>query len=229
MLADLLSAPLNQREFVLPPAFDLTATFFCAVTGALAAMRRHYDYVGLFALAFASGVGGGLLRDGLFIQTGPPAAVTDGRYVITVLAACIAGSIIGHRIERLNRAIAVLDAVGIGAYGVVGVQKSLSAGLSIPAAILVGIINAAGGGLLRDILSREEPLVFKPGQFYVVAAALGCVLFSALTLLAGWNAPVAALVAIVATFFCRIFSIAFKWETSPVRPWFSAPKPPPEP
>jgi uncharacterized membrane protein YeiH len=224
MLTDLLAEQLQQREFVLPAAFDLTATFFFAVTGALAAMRRHHDYVGLFALAFATGVGGGLLRDGIFIQTGPPAAVTDGRYIVAVLAACVAGSIIGHRVERFRRAIAVLDAVGLGAYGVVGVQKSLSAGLSIPAAILVGIINAAGGSILRDLLVHEEPLVWKPGQFYVVAAALGCVLFVALTLFAGWSAPLAALIAIVATFLCRTFSIVFKWETSAVRPWFGGAK-----
>lgn len=223
MITDLLSAELSQHEFVLPPIFDLTATFFCATTGALAAMRRHHDYVGLFALAFATGVGGGLLRDGIFIQTGPPAAVTDGRYVLTVLAACVAGAIIGHRIDRFAKPIAVLDAAGLGAYGVVGVQKSLNAGLSIPAAILVGIINAAGGGMLRDLLAREEPLVFKPGQLYVLAAALGCLVFPSLTLLAGWTAPLAALVAIGATFLCRVFSIVFKWETSAVRPWFGKP------
>lgn len=211
---------LSAREFVLPVAFDLAATFFFAITGALAAMRRGHDYVGLFALAFASGVGGGLLRDGIFIQTGPPAAVTDGRYIIAVLAACLVGWLIGPHIERFNKAIATLDAVGLGAYGVVGVQKSLSAGLSVPAAILVGIINAAGGGLLRDLLVREEPLVFKPGQFYVVAAVLGASLFTLLTICAGWPATPAAFVAITAAFLCRIFSIVFKWETRVVRPWF---------
>lgn len=220
MFADLLKEPLAQREFLLPVWFDLTATFFCAVTGALAAMRRNHDYVGLFALAFVSGLGGGLLRDGIFIQSGPPAAMTDSRYILTVLAACLVGAVIGHRIERLNKLIAVLDAVGLGAYGVVGVQKSLSAGLSLPAAIVVGLINAAGGGILRDVLTREEPLVWKPGQFYVVAALVGCLLFPALTIFAGWSAVPAALVAIAATFLCRIFSIVFKWETSAVRPWF---------
>jgi uncharacterized membrane protein YeiH len=218
--ADLLRAQFAGREFVLPIAFDLTATFFFAMTGALAAMRRGYDYVGLFALSFASGVGGGLLRDGIFIQTGPPVVVTDERYMIVVLAGCLAASLVGPRIERFNKVIAVLDAVGLGAYGVVGVQKSLAAGLSVPAAILVGVINAAGGGLLRDLLVREEPLVFKPGQFYVVAAVLGAGLFTLLTLSAGWSAMPSAFVAITATFLCRIFSIVFKWETRVVRPWF---------
>lgn len=226
MLADLLKEQLAQREFVLPVAFDLAGTFFFAITGALVAMRRQHDYVGVFALAFATGVGGGLLRDGIFIQSGPPAAVSDGRYVLAVLAACVVGVVVGHWGEQLRKAIAVLDAVGLGAYGVVGVQKALNAGLSVPAAILVGVINAVGGGLLRDLLAREEPLVFKPGQFYVIASLLGCVLFSGLLLIAGWSAPVAALTAIAATFLCRIFSIVFKWETSAARPWFGARKPP---
>jgi len=226
MFADLLKEQLAKPEFVLPVEFDLAATFFFAVTGALAAMRRQHDFVGLFSLAFVTGVGGGLLRDGIFIQTGPPAAVSDGRYILAVLAACFAGVIIGTRVERFRRAIAVLDAAGLGAYGVVGVQKSLSAGLSIPAAILVGVINAAGGGILRDLLMREEPLVWKPGQFYVVAAAIGCSLFVALTLFAHWPATVCALLAITTTFLGRIFSIVFKWETSAVRPWFEETKPP---
>jgi uncharacterized membrane protein YeiH len=215
-----LGAQLERKEFVLPIAFDLGATFFFALTGALAAIRRGYDWVGLFALALATGLGGGLIRDGLFIQAGPPAMVTDGRYLIAVAAACLAGAIMASYIERLYRAIELLDAIGLGAYGAVGVQKALTAGLSVPAAILVGVVNACGGGVLRDILVREEPMVLKPGQFYAVAAALGCVVFLALVSLAGLPAPVAALIAVAVTFLFRSLAILFKWRTKPVRPWF---------
>lgn len=210
----------DHPAFVLPIAFDLGATFVFALTGALAAIRRGYDWVGLFALALATGVGGGLMRDGLFLQAGPPAMVSDGRYLIAVAAASLTGAILASYIERLYRAIELLDAVGLGAYGAVGVQKALLAGLSIPAAILIGVVNACGGGVLRDIMVREEPMVLKPGQFYAVAAAFGCCLFLALIVWAGLSASLSAIIATVVTFFFRLLAVVFKWRTRPVRPWF---------
>jgi len=222
-----------RGEFYLPPAFDIAAVFFFALTGALAAIRRGYDVVGLVALAFVTGLGGALIRDGLFLQDGPPALTKDGRLLLAVLGGCALGWIVGHWIERYQRLIAVLDAIGLGAYSVVGVQKSLGADLSIPAAILIGAINACGGGLLRDVLVREEPLVMKPGQFYVVASLLGCVLFITLTRYTPLNAPMAALTAMSVTFGFRVLAIFFNWRTAPVQPWlFEPPKreipPPPQ-
>jgi uncharacterized membrane protein YeiH len=185
-----------------------------ALTGAMAARRRGYDIVGLFFLALASGLGGGLIRDGLFIQQGPPALMTDGRYLWAVLAGGAAGVLLGDRLTRLNRAIAIIDAVGLGAYAVVGVQKSLAAGLAVPAAILVGVINAAGGGVLRDVLTREEPLVFKPGQFYVLIALAGALVFVILRQQTHLSTTGAALIAIGLTFLLRILTILFNWKTS---------------
>jgi uncharacterized membrane protein YeiH len=146
-----------------------------------------------------------------------------------VLAGCLGGVVIGHRIERFRKAIAVLDAVGLCVYGVVGAQKSLLAGLSAPAAILVGIINACGGGLARDIITREEPLAFRPGQFYALASCAGCALYVALATQTPLPIPVSALVAMTATFLLRVFAIVFNWRTSPVEPWFSDPDEPVKP
>lgn len=214
-----LRQQLEHGSFVLPVGFDIGATFIFALTGGLAAIRRGYDWVGLFALALATGVGGGLMRDGLFIQAGPPAMVTDGRYLIAVAFAGLASAVVASYVERLNRAIELLDAIGLGAYGAVGVQKALTAGLSLPAAILVGVVNACGGGVLRDILVREEPLVLKPGQFYAVVALLGCVLFISLIALR-LPAPFAAGIAVAVTFTIRMLAIVYQWRTRPVRPWF---------
>src|SRR4051812_44285549 len=139
-----------KGDFSLPPLFDIGAVFFFALTGVLAAVRRGYDFIGLFTMAFVTGLGGSLIRDGIFLQNGPPALTQDARYFLAVIAGCIVGWIVGTMLERFRKLIAVLDAIGLGAYSVVGVSKSLAAGLSTPAAILVGIVNAAGGGLLRD-------------------------------------------------------------------------------
>jgi uncharacterized membrane protein YeiH len=229
-----------KGQFTLPIQIDLAATLLFSLTGALLALKRGYDVIGLFALAFVTGVGGGLIRDGLFIQQGPPAVTADSRYFLMVLlAGCVAflfrdrvvglnkvvawfdalgvrGHFLRDRVSRFNKAIAWLDALGLGAYAVVGVQKSLNAGLSVAAAVLVGVVNAAGGGLLRDVLVRDEPLLFKPGQFYVLAAFAGCLLFPLLALYFQVEATPAALVAIGATFLLRVLAIRFNWVSPPL-------------
>ncbi len=86
---------------------------------------------------------------------------------------------------------------------------------------MIGTINAVGGGLLRDIIVRIEPLMLKPGQFYVLAALLGSGLFAGLTATTPLAAPESALIAIGATFVFRVLAIWFNWQTKAVRPWFT--------
>jgi len=204
------------KDFSLPVIFDLGAVFVFGITGALAAVYRGYDFIGLFALAFVTGVGGGLIRDSVFIQQGPPAVATDWRYFIAILLSGIVGLLFHKRKKHIKKIIAFFDAIGLGTYAVVGVQKALAASLSIPASIMVGIINAAGGGLLRDILVREEPLMFKPGQLYVLVAFAGCVLFILLAFYSGIQSEFAALITIAFTFILRVLAIKFNWSTKPL-------------
>ena len=203
--------------FHLPVWFDLGATFAFGLTGALAGIKRGYDIVGVFFLALATGLGGGLIRDGVFIPGGAATPLlTDPRYVELIGAATIAGALIGGRVKKFHRLIAVVDALGLGAYAAFGTEKALTAGLAVPAAVLVGVINAAGGGLLRDIITREEPLVFKPGQFYVLTALAGAVTFVFVAVMVGESATTAAMAAIGVTFVFRALTIAFNWRTTPV-------------
>lgn len=221
---DWFKTALTKSDFYLPPEFDIGAVFFFALTGVLAAWRRGYDFIGLFIMAFVTGLGGALIRDGLFLQDGPPALTKDGRYLLAVVAGCVVGWVLGRWLERFRRFIAVLDAIGLGAYSVVGVSKSLAAGLSVPAAILVGVINACGGSLLRDVIVREEPLLLKPGQFYAIASLLGCCVFVSLIQWTKQPAAMAALIAIGATFCFRVLAIVFNWRTRAVQPWLFAPE-----
>lgn len=169
-----------RSHFTLPIYIDLSATCLYAMTGALLAIRRHYDVIGLFVLALVSGVGGGLIRDGIFIQHGPPIAMSDGRYLAVVILGCIAAALFRNHIARLQTAFLFADALGLGCYAVVGVEHALNAQLPILTAIMIGVVTACGGGLLRDVLVRDEPLLFKPGQFYVLAALIGASLFTLL-------------------------------------------------
>jgi uncharacterized membrane protein YeiH len=211
MLADAL-----VRSVALPISIDLAATVLFSITGAMVAIRRHYDLIGLFVLALVCGLGGGLLRDGIFIQAGPPAAMRDASYMVAVVIGCLAAVLFFTHVERFSKPFLILDALGTAAYGVVGASKAWDAGLAIPACIFVGVVNAAGSSLIRDVLVREEPLIFKPGQFYVVASVLGVAAF--MLLAAVWDAPVlpAALCGIALTFVFRLLAIVFDWKTRSV-------------
>ena len=198
-------------SFLLPIEFDLAATFLMAMTGIWAASRRGYDIVGAFALAFVSGVGGGLLRDSIFLSQ-PPAIMQDPRYLVAVLAAVAIG-VIFHRLAlRFERLTAYVDAIAMAVYAVVGADKALVAGTAAVSAVLIGMTNAVGGGLLRDIFVREEPLLFKPGQFYVLAALGGCVLFVVLRA-HGIAVDHAAAFGIGTSLALRLLAIRFNWTT----------------
>src|SRR4030095_16244396 len=185
----------------------LGATFLFGITGAMVAIRRYYDVIGVFVLALATGLGGGLLRDGLFIQSGPPAAMRSSSYMFAVLAGSVVAVPFFQHVERLSKPFLIFDALGTGAYGVVGASKAFEAGLAVPACIFVGVINAVGSGLIRDVLVREEPLMFKPGQFYIIASLLGVSGFMLLALFFRFPLVPSAISAIAITFVFRLLAI----------------------
>lgn len=205
-----------KGSFDLPVLFDLGATFAFALTGALAGIKRGYDIVGVLALALVTGLGGGLIRDGLFLVHGPTPLLTNPHYIEVTLAAVVCGILFGSRVHRFARLIVVVDAIGLGAYAAFGVQKSLLAGLNPPAAVLIGLVNAVGGSVLRDLLTREEPLVFKPGQFYLLTALAGAVTFLFCSVSLELSANRSAIVAVGLTFVFRMLTILLNWRTAPI-------------
>lgn len=206
-------------QFSLPIGFDLGATFLFALTGAWVAIRRDYDFIGVFTLALVTGVGGGLLRDGIFIQHEHPAVMEDARYIWVVIAATVIGVLTIQLARRFDRLVAIVDALGLGAYAVVGAQKAIVSGLSPTASILVGVINATGGGLIRDVLVRDEPLFFKPGQYYVLAALTGAAIFVLPVFYGHVSTRGMAWLSIGATFVFRMLAIRRNWHTTPMSRW----------
>ncbi len=202
--------------FLLPPWFDYLATFIWALTGALIAARRRYDIAGITALAVVSATGGGLLRDGIFLQQGPPLLVRTWIYMALIVVAASAVSIAGSRIQRIpyfDRTIYIVDALGLGGFAITGVQLSLLAGLSPPAAIFVGVVNAVGGGMLRDLMIHREPAIFFPGPPAALAALAGCVLYLLLTTHSSAGDALAGLIAVIAVFVVRVGALRYGWQT----------------
>lgn len=203
--------------FELPVPFSVLAHFTFGVTGALAGIRRGYDIIGVAFVATVTAIGGGLLRDGLLISRGPPSILTEDYILFVVFGAAALTLVLYPLFSRLSRTIAVVDALGLGAFAVFGVQRSLNAGLNAPAAVVGGTLTAVGGGLLRDILVREEPLLFKPGQFYALVAIFGCCLYLWLPMLKWAHPERAAQITIAAVFVIRLLAIKFNWQTRPLK------------
>lgn len=205
-----------EEPFVLPAVVELSALAFAAASGALLAVRKGYDVIGITALALAAGAGGGVLRDCL-LHTGPVALLTNSSYVIVAVASALTILLLHPVADRLERQLAswftVLDAASLALFAVVGMVKAQSVGLDWPAVILIGMVTAVGGGVTRDVLCREEPLLFRPGQFYALAALSGCLAFVGLTatgLLAQGSAGFlcAGIILLV-----RMGSVWFGWST----------------
>ena len=202
--------------FAIPPWFDFTATFVWALSGALIAARRRYDIAGIVAVALVSAAGGGLIRDGIFLQTKPPLFLQTWVYMALVLLAALLTNLAGSRIQRIRHfdaMIAVIDALGLGAFAVAGVQLSLLAGLTIPAAAFVGVVNAVGGGVLRDILIRRDPMIFLPGPPVALAALASCAIYLSLIQFTNIGEVVAGILAVTGQFILRTASLRYGWST----------------
>src|SRR5262245_10498061 len=199
--------------FQLPVWFDLAAVFLFALTGVWAATKRGYDVVGAFVLAFVTGVGGGLIRDAVFLME-RPVVMHDARFLYAVLAALVVGALAQRLAERFESLIVYVDAAAIGVYAVYGANKSLVAGVPPEGAVLVGLCNAVGGGLLRDVVVRDEPLLLKPGQLYFMATLVGCTGFVLMSYHYGIDVEQAAYIAILVTLLLRFLALRFDWRTT---------------
>jgi uncharacterized membrane protein YeiH len=158
-----------MRTLVL--VLDLLGTFVFALAGATAAARRRLDIFGVLVVAFAAACSGGIARD-LLIGATPPAAINDWRYLATSL---LAGTIAFRwhaTIERMAYPVRVFDAAGLALFAVSGAQKALEYDLSPLMAACLGTLTGIGGGIVRDLLLAQVPVVLR-SDLYAVAALAG--------------------------------------------------------
>jgi len=194
---------------------DWAGTFVFALSGALAAARRRMDIVGMFALALVTATGGGTLRS-FMIGDFPVPLLRQPWPFALILAATVIGFFFHQRIERLQKPIRLLDAIGLGVFVAVGVAISLDLGQPWWAALLLGCISATFGGVLRDVLRNEVPLIFNPGELYAVPAFLGAIVLLWLEFgFADISRSTAMIAGAATTITVRLFSMYFSWRTRP--------------
>ena len=196
-------------------ALDLAGTFVFALSGAAVGIRRKLDLFGVLVLSFVAATAGGITRDVLIGAT-PPAAILDWRYLTTAL---VAGLVMffsypvrgRYQIdERLRRPIQVIDALGLSLFAVAGALKALAFQLGPIEAILIGVLTAVGGGVVRDVLAAEVPVVLR-SELYAVAAMLGAAVLVVGRQM-GLTSAIAALAGAVACFAIRIAALWRKWH-----------------
>jgi uncharacterized membrane protein YeiH len=158
------------------PVWELLAVFAGALSGGLAAVRRKFDIVGVLTLSIVTGMGGGIIRDVLLQHYGI-AAFHDNRYLFTALVAAAVVFFFSGMARGLRKPLLYVDAVSLGLFVVVGADKALRADLTILPAIMLGVITATGGSVVRDLLSDEVPVILQPGALYSTAALIGSTVF----------------------------------------------------
>ena len=169
-------ANLTARE---DPMFyftiDILGTIAFAISGVLVAMEKKLDLFGVFIIAFVTAVGGGTLRD-ILIGNTPVAWMLAPVYTYTILGAVIFAIVFRERLRYLRKSLFLFDTIGIGLYTLVGIEKGLQAELMPLMCIALGTITACFGGVIRDILCNEIPVIFRR-EIYATACILGGAFF----------------------------------------------------
>jgi uncharacterized membrane protein YeiH len=157
------------RELLL--ILDLVGTLAFALSGAAAGVRKQLDLFGVLVLSFVAANAGGITRD-LLIGAVPPLAISDWRYIAVSLVAGVAMFYRHAALHKLRSQVLVLDAGGLALFAVSGAQKALAFHLGPVAAVLLGALTGIGGGMVRDILIAEIPVVLR-ADLYAIAALAG--------------------------------------------------------
>jgi uncharacterized membrane protein YeiH len=191
---------------------DLIGTFVFALSGAMAGVKYRLDAFGVCVLAFVAGTAGGITRDVLIGAT-PPAAIDDWRYVAIALLAGVVAFAWHPTVAKLRPIVLLFDAAGLGLVAVAGTQKALASGLNPAGSALLGMLTGIGGGVLRDLLVNEIPVVLR-ADFYALAALAGALVVVAGYLL-HWPPALTTVGGATLCFSMRLVAIWRGWSLPP--------------
>jgi uncharacterized membrane protein YeiH len=202
-------------EQMLFEFFVAVGTIAFAMSGAFKAIRHEFDVLGLLVLGFATALGGGLIRDALLHRT--PAAFIEAGPAIYALIGCAIVMVsrwLSKKVWGLadpdSRTFLVLDAIGLAAFTVIGASAGASVGLNAFGIIMLAALTGVGGGMIRDLLAGETPLVLK-ADFYATATIIGGIIFFLLDG-AAISPTTNSAVTFAVTLLLRLLAIQYKWQ-----------------
>ncbi|WP_298615410.1 trimeric intracellular cation channel family protein [uncultured Odoribacter sp.] len=153
---------------------DYIGTFAFAISGIRLASAKQFDWFGAYVVGLATAIGGGTIRDILLGVT--PFWMTQPAYMVVTGLALVFVIVFGKYVIRLNNTFFIFDAIGLGLFAVVGIEKSLTCGFSFWVAIIMGMTTGAAGGVIRDVFINEVPLIFRK-EIYALACVFGGFVF----------------------------------------------------
>lgn len=158
---------------------DYAGTFAFAISGIRLASAKRFDWFGAYVVGLVTAIGGGTCRDLLLNVT--PFWMQQPSYLVITGLALVFTILFGKWVIHLNNTFFIFDTIGLGLFVVVGIEKSVDAGFPFWVTIVMGMITGSVGGIIRDILINEEPLIFRK-DVYALACVLGGVVFYICTL-----------------------------------------------
>ncbi|MDH6112923.1 putative membrane protein YeiH [Kitasatospora sp. MAP12-15] len=190
---------------------DLIGIFVFALSGGLLAVRKNMDIFGICVLAEVTALGGGVMRD-LLIGATPPVAFANLGYFLTPLVAGLVVFFLHPEVERINRAVQTLDALGLGLFCVTGTAKAHDYGLGSVASVALGMLTAVGGGVIRDVLADETPSLLRwDREIYAVPALVGSIVVAFL-IAANHLTTLTAASAAMTAFVLRMLALRYGWR-----------------
>lgn len=185
---------------------DYTGTFAFAISGIRLASAKQFDWFGAFVVGVVTAVGGGTLRDVLLNST--PFWMQQPSYLIISALALLFVIIFRKHMITLNNTFFIFDAIGLGLFGMVGIEKALAFGFPMWVAIVMGTITGAFGGMTRDILINEEPLIFRK-DIYALACVFGGLIYYVCTLVEVLPSSLIQLISATSIFLARVLSVKY--------------------
>jgi uncharacterized membrane protein YeiH len=180
-----------------------------ASSGVTVGVRKGFDLFGIATMGVLTGVGGGVLRD-VLLDIIPPQSIQHWPNITVALIAVAIATPFAHLVMRMNRAVLILDAIGMGFFATSGAAIAVDNGASWFAAGIIGMLTAIAGGILRDVLAREVPYVMGPDDLYAIPAMLGAATYVAIDYFGPqW---VALAVGTALATLLRLAALAFHWQ-----------------
>jgi uncharacterized membrane protein YeiH len=192
---------------------DIIGTMAFAMSGALTAMNKKMDPFGVFIIAFVTSVGGGTLRDVMIGRT-PVGWMRDMNYVYAILIGFSLAFLFRNRFDKLRTSLFLFDTIGLGVFTLIGLQKGIDIHLNPAICIALGTMTACFGGVIRDILCNDIPVIFRK-EIYATICIIGGMVFFGLKAL-NLNTDILYLVTSLVIIAIRLMAVKFHWSLKPI-------------
>jgi uncharacterized membrane protein YeiH len=196
-----------MNDFGFINVIDILGTFSFAVSGAFFAMEKKLDPFGVLILAFVTAIGGGTLRD-VMIGNLPVVWLRDETATVVIFGAAFGTMLFDKWLKKLNTTLFLFDALGLGLFTIIGIEKGMELNFSVGVCVAMGTITASFGGVLRDVLLNNVPLIFHK-EIYALASITGGLVYYLLKHSA-LNGDVAKIICIGLILMIRLLAVRYK-------------------